>query len=112
MELFLKSWWSRTYNRPLKDPLLESYTLHELLYEFYDKSARKKAVELSFEEEADRIEEKQLDDTMAWVEEEERKEREAAEAKKKIEDEKWMLEQMKKELGDDFGEDIDLNLSE
>ena len=37
MTLFLKSWWSNLYNRPLKDPLLESYTLEELLYEFYDK---------------------------------------------------------------------------
>ena len=32
--LFLQSWWSRTYNRPLKDPLLHSYTMEELIYEF------------------------------------------------------------------------------
>ena len=31
---FLRWWWCRTYNRPLKDPLLEQYTLNELCYEF------------------------------------------------------------------------------
>ena len=67
---------------------------------------------MSFEEEADKIEEEQMDETLAWIEEEEQKEREAAEAKQKEEDEKWMLEQLKKEHGEDFGDDIDLNFSE
>lgn len=31
---FLKWWWCRTFNRPMKDPILETYTLHELCYEF------------------------------------------------------------------------------
>jgi hypothetical protein len=31
---FLRFWWCRTYNRPLKDPLLMSYTADELSYEF------------------------------------------------------------------------------
>lgn len=31
---FLKWWWCRTYNRPMKDPLLATYTLNELCYEF------------------------------------------------------------------------------
>lgn len=106
MLLFLKSWWSRTYKRPLKDPLLESYTFEELLYEFHDKQERKLAAEESLEAETDRIEEEQMDETMAWIEEEERREREAAEAKQREEDEKWMLEQLKNELGSDFGEDI------
>lgn len=113
MLLFLQSWWSRTYNRPLKDPLLQSYTLHELLYEFHDKQQRKLAAEVSFEEEADKIEEAKEQETLDWVEEEEKKEREAAaEAKRKQEEEKWMLEQLKKEHGEDFGEDINLDLSE
>ena len=43
--LFLQSWWSRTYNRPLKDPLLLSYTTEELLYEFYDRVERRLAEE-------------------------------------------------------------------
>ena len=111
MQLFLKSWWSRTYNRPLKDPLLESYTLQELLYEFYDKQERKKVAEMSFEEEADKIEEEKEQENLDWIEEEERKEREAIEAAEKAEaEEKWMLEQLKKEHGDDFGEDLNLDL--
>ena len=112
MLLFLRSWWSKTYNRPLKDPILESYTLHELLYEFYDKQERKRAAEFQFEEEADKIEEEKEQETLDWIEEEERKEREALEAQQKAEEEKWMLEQLKKEHGEDFGEDIDLDLSE
>jgi hypothetical protein len=31
----LKHWWSRHYNRPLKDPVLESYEIPELLFEFF-----------------------------------------------------------------------------
>jgi len=33
--LALCSWWSEYYNRPLKDPILEKYTLEELAYEFF-----------------------------------------------------------------------------
>lgn len=31
---FLRMWWCKTYNRPLKDPLLMSYTADELCYEY------------------------------------------------------------------------------
>lgn len=31
---YLKWWWCRTYNRPMKDPMLEQYTLPELCYEY------------------------------------------------------------------------------
>jgi hypothetical protein len=31
---FLEFWWSRKFNRPLKDPLLQTYTLEELAYEW------------------------------------------------------------------------------
>jgi ABC-type multidrug transport system ATPase subunit len=31
---FLKWWWCQKFNKPMKDPLLESYTLDELLYEY------------------------------------------------------------------------------
>jgi hypothetical protein len=30
----LRLWWCIKYNRPLKDPLLDSYTLDELAYEY------------------------------------------------------------------------------
>src|ERR1700677_1678004 len=81
LSLFLKSWWSRTYNRPLKDPLLESYTLEELLYEFYDRLERELAAETLVEQEADRIETKKVQENLDWAEEEERKELEAMRAK-------------------------------
>lgn len=35
LDRFLKWWWCQTYNRPLKDPLLETYTTDELIYEFF-----------------------------------------------------------------------------
>jgi hypothetical protein len=31
---FLQFWWCQKYNRPLKDPLLSTYTINELLYEY------------------------------------------------------------------------------
>lgn len=121
--LFLQSWWSRTYNRPLKDPLLQSYSLEELLYEFYDRIERTKAEQERLELEGDKIEESKEREVLDWAEAEERKELEsmksnAAKAKesKKVDDPtkdeanvKWMDEQIAKakELyGDDFGEDI------
>lgn len=30
----LKLWWCNKYNRPFKDPLIETYTLDELVYEY------------------------------------------------------------------------------
>jgi hypothetical protein len=30
----LRLWWCLTYNRPFKDPLIETYTLDELAYEY------------------------------------------------------------------------------
>lgn len=115
MELFLRSWWSKTYNRPLKDPMLDTYTVYELLYEYKDRVERIRAAELIVDQEADKIEDAKVDDTLAWVEEEERKEKEAEEAAKRAQlekDEQWMLEELKKEKGDDFGEDLNLDFGE
>lgn len=50
-----------------------------------------------------------MDETLAWIEEEEAKEEEA---RRKAEEEQWMLEQLKKENGEDFGDDIDIDFSE
>lgn len=121
--LFLKSWWSRTYNRPLKDPLLESYTLAELLYEFYDKIEREKAIKEQQEQEADKVEEKKEQEALDWAEQEEKKELEAMKAQqqqtqpkadptKDPENIAWMEEQIRKAkevYGDSFGEDIEEN---
>jgi hypothetical protein len=105
--LFLQSWWSRTYNRPLKDPLLLEYTTDELYYEYRDRIERDEAIEERSEQEADKIEDNKVDESLKWAEEEERKERENAE--KKASDQKWMDDQLtkyKEEFGEDFGNDI------
>jgi hypothetical protein len=122
MELSLKSWWSNTYNRPLKDPLLDSYTVYELMYEYFDKIERKNATYKAIEQENDKIEDSKLDETLSWIEQEEEKEAEkmaAQQAKEvkeeqppKIDDEQWMVQQLKSQYGDEFGEDINLNLDE
>lgn len=125
MELSLKSWWSNTYNRPLKDPLLDSYTVYELMYEYFDKIERKNAIHKAVEQENDRIEDSKLDETLSWIEQEEKQEAEKRAAKKVEEveevkeeqpvatdDESWMLQQLKDQYGDEFGEDVNLNLGE
>jgi hypothetical protein len=123
MLLFLQSWWSRTYNRPLKDPLLLEYTIEELTYEFYDRIERQKAFDESLEQEGDKMEEAKDKEAEDWAEKMEREEREADLAKEatksdaKVPDQTktaanvaWMEEQLRanKEVhGEDFGEDID-----
>ena len=119
MTLFLKSWWSNTYNRPLKDPLLESYSLEELLYEFYDKMERRNAAEERVASDADKIEETKEKEVLDWAEAEEKKELEemqraaskpALDPTKDAENLKWMAEQMgkaKEQHGEMFGEDIE-----
>jgi hypothetical protein len=128
LKLFLQSWWSRTYNRPLKDPLLETYTLEELLYEFYDRVERRaaeeeriKTVEIEQEEQkdktdldwADKMEQEELDQMKAKAATEEVKKTE--DPTKDPENIKWMEEQMKihkQQFGETFGEDIDANFEE
>lgn len=120
--LFLQSWWSRTYNRPLKDPILLSYTLEELLYEFYDRIERAKADEERLEQDSVKIEEDKDKQAEDWAEKMEREEleaemrAEAAKAKEPVdptkdpENIKWMEEQIrlgKQAHGETFGEDID-----
>ena len=116
--LFLQHWWSEYYNRPLKDPILASYTLEELTYEYYDKIERRKAIDEAVDEESDRIEDGVLKENLTWAEEEEKKERE--EMLQKLEEEKkaneeWMkqeIERAKEKHGNDYGEDVTLDFSE
>jgi hypothetical protein len=121
--LFLQSWWSRTYNRPLKDPILLSYTLEELLYEFYDRIERIKAIDEKLELEDDKIEMEKEQNLLDWAEQEEKKELEALRdevTKSELESVKdptkdeaniaWMEEQIQKAkevYGESFGEDIE-----
>jgi hypothetical protein len=112
---FLSFWWSKTYSRPLKDPLLKEYTLEELYYEFKQFYEREKVSKERTEQETDSIEKAKEDDALAWAEAEEKKENENAQTPIAPEwmpteqDKSWMEEQLKqgKELyGEDFGEDI------
>lgn len=100
-----------------------SYTLEELLYEFYDRIERQKAQDEALEQEDVKIEERKDQEAEDWAEKMEREEREAelrAEAAKMQaaksdptkdpENIAWMEEQMRvgKEVhGETFGEDID-----
>jgi hypothetical protein len=97
--------------------MLDSYTLQELLYEYFEKTERILAEKERTDADSDKIEEENYDAALAWAEEEERKELEALAAKEKkpvdpLKDPnnlKWMEEQMKKAkevYGNDFGEDI------
>ena len=131
--LFLQSWWSKTYNRPLKDPILATYTLEELLYEFYDRIERQKAYEEQVDRENDTIESKKEQEALNWAEEEEKREREEEEARLREaasveqgeedqydptqdpENIDWMEKQImesKSVYGESFGEDIEDNFEE
>jgi hypothetical protein len=128
--LFLQSWWSRTYNRPLKDPLLLSYSLEELLYEFYDRIERSKSESERLEQDDVKMEEDKERAALDWAEQEEKRELEAAMKKEAAEESTksqnvdqtkdpeniaWMEEQLKQAkqvYGDSFGEDINENFEE
>jgi len=120
LEHKLTLWWSNTYNRPLKDPILQQYTLNELLYEFHLRNYDNVSKDFAVEKEADIIENERLEEALSWAEEEERKEREQAaatikeepeEPEESLAEQEWMqkeIDKAKQELGDDFGEDFSL----
>ena len=70
------------------------------------------------EQENDRIEDDKIQETLDWIAQEERLEAEAAAAQKNNEpeqdnqaqDEGWMIEQLKRQYGDNFGDDINLSM--
>lgn len=124
--LFLQSWWSRLYNRPLLDPLLQTYTLEQLLYEFYDRTEREAARQERIKDTEIAQEENKEKADLDWAEKMEKEELALMKAKadalaaaeaKKAEDPtkdpdniKWMEEQMKlhkAQFGETFGEDIE-----
>ena len=104
LSLFLQSWWSKHYNKPLKDPILQTYTIEELLYEYYDKIERVKYEKYLSEKVEHDSEQAKLDSTMKWADEEEKKEEESMK--------EWMdkkLQEEKEKYGESFGEDLVLN---
>ena len=87
-----------------------------MLYEYHDKTERKRAAEEDVDKESDKIEDERLEANLSWAEEEERREMEELKAKQEAEQKKkdkaWMEEQLKKEkekFGEDFGEDLTID---
>jgi uncharacterized damage-inducible protein DinB len=109
----------------LLDPLLQSYTLEQLLYEFYDRVERRAAEEERIKETeiAQEVHKEEAD--LEWAEKMEQEEiaqmkaKAAADAEKKPvdpttdpENVKWMEEQMKAnkaQFGETFGEDLEVD---
>jgi len=136
--LFLTNWWCRYYSRPLKDPILEKYTIEELAYEYYLVGEVARYKEELVNAESDRIEEVKDQADSNWADEMEaeeiaeeeailakkalkKAEKEAEEAKeaydplKDPEQVKWMEEEIAKNklaFGDEFGEDVSLNFED
>jgi hypothetical protein len=114
---FLTYWWSNKYNRPIKDPLLQEYTIEELYYEYRLHDEYSKAVNEKETEEQEKVEEQRTYDALAWAEEEEAKElaeqqnqgHDDESVKITNDDKEWMQQQIeaaKATYGDSFGEDI------
>jgi len=116
---FLKIWWCKYYSRPFKDPLLETYSLEELLYEYFYFIEEKQWQIEKEQLEGDKIEEDKRKDGLKWAEEMEKMEQLENDKiqQNKIEntnitdkDKQWMEEYIKKnkeQQGETFGEDIE-----
>jgi hypothetical protein len=111
------SWWSRHYGRPLKDPILLSYSLEELAYEYYSVQEREVARDEFVQSESDKIEEAKLEDADKWADEMEKEEMERAvkappNPAQDPANLAWMEEEIKKDkelFGENFGEDLNLD---
>jgi len=133
-------WWSQHYNRPLKDPILQTYTFEELMYEYHTNQERKAAQNSVIELDADKIEEAKEQADQEWADKMEKEEAEelaqliAAKKKKAAEEEaaekkaaeqldpskdpsnvEWMeqqIERAKKEIGPEFGKDLKVSFKD
>jgi hypothetical protein len=123
------TWFCNKYNKPRKDPILLSYSIEELAYEFFIDLEIRKAEKEKEEKEHDKIEEAKQKEAEDWADQAEREEMEAEakklEAKQKaaseevftpaeesaMDDEAWMqaeMQRFKEVHGEDFGEDLNL----
>lgn len=87
--------------------------MYELAYEYFDKIERQKASDMFVEQENDRIEDEKVQETLDWIAEEEKREAAEKAADAPDEDDKqeeWMLEQLKKQYGENFGDDLNLSM--
>ena len=101
----------------MKDPLLQTYTFEELMYEFHSVHEEVEAAAERVQQENDKIEEAKEQATLDWVEQMETEDAAAAAAKDPSKDPqnvKWMEEQLaldKAAFGEDFGEDLNLDFN-
>ena len=111
-------WWCNHYKRPLKDPILQEYTLEELIYEFYTVKEKRVYENELADAESDRIEEEKIQAEEDWAdmmeaEDEDEPEYDPLQDPKNIE---WMEKEIEnsKLLFDDetFGEDVSLNFDD
>lgn len=108
------SWWSDKYSRPLKDPILLSYTTEELAYEYYLSIERAKAESERIQAESDKIEEAKLQEDDEWADKMEAEEAQSSVINPLLDQKNidWMqqeIEKNKQELGEDFGDDLSVN---
>ena len=114
---FLLNWWTTYYKRPLKDPILLSYTFEELVYEYMSLTAFERAKEAKIEQESDKIEQENWDAAEAWADsmEEEGNLETAPDPMQNPENIDWMEKQLlldREQFGEDFGGDVELNFEE
>jgi hypothetical protein len=114
---FLLNWWTTHYKRPLKDPILLSYTFEELVYEYMSLTAFERAKEAEIEQESDKIEQENWDAAEAWADsmEEEGNLETAPDPMQNPENIDWMEKQLlldREQFGEDFGGDVELNFEE
>jgi hypothetical protein len=66
-------WWSKTYKRPLKDPILLSYTFEELLFEYYDKIIREEEENARnvLGDTSDEFSDKEIEESIEWIKQQE-----------------------------------------
>jgi hypothetical protein len=69
VSLWLQVWWSKKYERPLKDPLLLEYTLEELMYEFFVSQEYEVVQKEKEDEKQAKIDKEKYDQGLAWAEE-------------------------------------------
>lgn len=68
----LRTWWCQYYKRPYKDPLLDTYTIEELAFEYYDINRDRSAK--SEDHEDHKVSEAVEAEDRAWAAEEDAKE--------------------------------------
>lgn len=99
----------------MKDPLLATYTLEELVYEFHSTREHKKALAEQAEEQNDKIEEEKDKEAQEWADMMEAEEEgEHEDPSKDPDNVNWMEEQIAKDkelYGEDYGENLDLNFN-